>query len=476
MLSVALDNSCSNEVLVPVGGSVERIDRLRQDIHLTALAEELLRKEDDDELLRAALSPFVDGKGALPTRSALRAAKRGDLVDRIERSGGFFAVSIRLGLRHRKPRFFYDDIEVLASDLIEFIEAQWTSHSAPDGNTYYYNGVTCDTRWDAPSSDDGDDDAVERVMPTRACLEAAGRWDLSNAVRLHGGTKAVAASLGWGHGGACASARERPTLASLGEELAAAAAETPCSRTLPTLASLRCSGRRDLVDAVVRGGGVAAAAHAAGLALGRSPPHRWGAPAAALRELRAFATARDAGAAAAGRKGGGEGAAAADAPSDALVSYRAGTLPSRGELLTAGRPDLAYALGKLRTAAAAEGAALRPRRLRGVKLPFGEARSVVRGLRLATAAEWRAWCAVAGQRPLNIPANPAACYRGKGWAGWSDWLGASRQEAKERAAPLHLQAAMDILDSFRTDLSSTQTKNLELPATDLILLGNGESG
>ena len=45
-----------------------------------------------------------------------------------------------------------------------------------------------------------------------------------------------------------------------------------------------------------------------------------------------------------------------------------------------------------------------------------------RGLGLKTGKDWLAWCKAPGNRPRDIPANPAAYYAGKGWISWPDFL------------------------------------------------------
>ena len=52
--------------------------------------------------------------------------------------------------------------------------------------------------------------------------------------------------------------------------------------------------------------------------------------------------------------------------------------------------------------------------------PFKEARTFVRSLNLKVA--WRAYCK-SGERPINIPTDPAKIYKDHGWAGFPDWLG-----------------------------------------------------
>jgi hypothetical protein len=82
--------------------------------------------------------------------------------------------------------------------------------------------------------------------------------------------------------------------------------------------------------------------------------------------------------------------------------------------------------------------------------PFEQAREFVRGLDCKTTAEWRAWVA-SGGRPTDIPTNPNAVYRHKGWISWSDWLGTNNvsngkrqfrpfEQAREYARTLGLKS------------------------------------
>ena len=59
---------------------------------------------------------------------------------------------------------------------------------------------------------------------------------------------------------------------------------------------------------------------------------------------------------------------------------------------------------------------------RGNMLPFTAGRAYVRKLKLKTQREWKEW-SKSGQRPSNIPGNPAATYRDDGWISLPDWLG-----------------------------------------------------
>ena len=61
--------------------------------------------------------------------------------------------------------------------------------------------------------------------------------------------------------------------------------------------------------------------------------------------------------------------------------------------------------------------------------PFKDARTLARGLKFKSRAEWYEYCA-SGKRPADIPANPNAVYAGVGWSNWFDWLGAGRHRGQ----------------------------------------------
>lgn len=60
---------------------------------------------------------------------------------------------------------------------------------------------------------------------------------------------------------------------------------------------------------------------------------------------------------------------------------------------------------------------------------FDPARMFVRSLNLQSRSQWSTFVA-SGQRPKDIPTNPAVAYRSKGWLDWSDWLGCPTTEAE----------------------------------------------
>ncbi len=71
-----------------------------------------------------------------------------------------------------------------------------------------------------------------------------------------------------------------------------------------------------------------------------------------------------------------------------------------------------------------------------VYLPFREARSFARTLKLKSATEWNSFARGSlpqvGLRPSNIPATPANTYAEHGWKGYGDWLGTGTTATNRR--------------------------------------------
>jgi hypothetical protein len=63
---------------------------------------------------------------------------------------------------------------------------------------------------------------------------------------------------------------------------------------------------------------------------------------------------------------------------------------------------------------------------RGSMLPFAVGRAYARKLKLRNIKEWKEW-SKSGQRPSNIPSDPAKTYRADGWISMSDWLGYGKE-------------------------------------------------
>ena len=78
-------------------------------------------------------------------------------------------------------------------------------------------------------------------------------------------------------------------------------------------------------------------------------------------------------------------------------------------------------------------------------LPFQKAKEFVRQLNLKNQAEWQDYCK-SGNKPDNIPSNPAYRYRKTGWCGFADFLGydgkrfLSYEDAKKFIHKLNLKS------------------------------------
>ena len=89
--------------------------------------------------------------------------------------------------------------------------------------------------------------------------------------------------------------------------------------------------------------------------------------------------------------------------------------------------------------------------------PFAEAAEFAKSLGLRSKTEWFQWTK-SGNRPDDIPANPADSYQGDGWLGWAHFLGTKNKKAGEiayrdftaarewaRSQRLQLQAEWELL-------------------------------
>lgn len=64
-------------------------------------------------------------------------------------------------------------------------------------------------------------------------------------------------------------------------------------------------------------------------------------------------------------------------------------------------------------------------------VPFEQARSVARSLKLRSRSEWNDYCE-SGKKSRDVPANPQTVYRSEGWAGFGDWLGTERKAPRRQ--------------------------------------------
>ena len=68
-------------------------------------------------------------------------------------------------------------------------------------------------------------------------------------------------------------------------------------------------------------------------------------------------------------------------------------------------------------------------------LPFAEALSYVRCLRLKNQNEWKVWCK-SGVRLGKMPSSPHRTYKHEGWQGYGHWLGTGNiQNGKQQYLP-----------------------------------------
>ncbi len=82
------------------------------------------------------------------------------------------------------------------------VAAHWVELKDDDDVAYFYNPIMERTQWIEPElptkiplDDEGTlliaEDENDRVMPSRTDLLSSGRFDLNNAIRNHGGYRAV---------------------------------------------------------------------------------------------------------------------------------------------------------------------------------------------------------------------------------------------------------------------------------------------
>lgn len=182
---------------------------------------------DDFDNLKLELLEFLGSNTSMPTLMDLRRAKRADLIDAIERNGGIRTVAEELNLNlvgRSKPPGYWDVWDTVEKELRVFM----------DQNT------------------DGNDAGL--VFPSQAELRAAGRADLLEAARKHGGLKACAQKLG------ISSPKKKADLTlwafpNMAKEIYVL---TPLTNgRMPTIRVLRKLHRSDLINAIRRFGGMA---------------------------------------------------------------------------------------------------------------------------------------------------------------------------------------------------------------------------
>jgi hypothetical protein len=112
-------------------------------------------------------------------------------------------------------------------------------------------------------------------------------------------------------------------------------------------------------------------------------------------------------------------------------------------------------------------------------LPFIDARTFARKLKLKSQNEWIAYSKGEilrlGRRPAGIPSNPSLAYAHKGWSGYGDWLGTGRiadqlkkyrpfHEARSFAQELKLRSQMEWFAFCKGTLLRSSRLPLDIPA------------
>ena len=93
-----------------------------------------------------------------------------------------------------------ENIDLLRDALLQLVHAFWfeETETAPDGGatTFWYNDVSGALTFEEPELASGGG-LDQPVMPAMADVIEARRWDVHQAILLHGGYKEVALALGW---------------------------------------------------------------------------------------------------------------------------------------------------------------------------------------------------------------------------------------------------------------------------------------
>ena len=392
--------------------------------------------------LRRDLLPYCSSVSAtemgMPQRRTLLRADRDDLVSRVSALGDWSSVALMLGFESsRKPDGYWENRDLLRDALLKLIHAFWFEEVDEDtGQTFFYNDISGALSFEEPNVESGGGLDVP-VMPAMADVLEARRWDVHQAILLHGGYKEVAAALGWMQKRTSenrhllqfsALAREMEGfIEESAEELGIPEGRFPSEGML-----LECD-RDDLVQGVKWHGGFVRVARR----MGRLNYH-----ASKLTEVTAAAKAFK-------EFASEQRAKTMDEANDRKATTKTRTttrgddkiarlldtpvMPTESELLGAGRHDMRWALRIHNRERLAEEAGLAdPNRANPatgkplkMRLGYAEARRFMRAQkpRLASARRFRDWSAE-GNRPWFIPADPKAYYSERdAWVTWEDFLG-----------------------------------------------------
>lgn len=351
LLKVFDSSSPGIEYLIPwVEDVVKEVDAKAQCI-LIKPPEGLLELAKRPELLRkirVALENFglhTEGQAEphMPTRRQLQAAGEHKLVEMIVAAGGFSSVAQDLRFRtKRRPVGFWEDLRNLDSEIEAFLGESWSEEQdAETGMTYYINLITNEVLHEKPASasimnptpvSQAWSDFGTAVMPRARALRKMGRFDLHNAIMMHGGYKEVAQQLGRMVVG-------RREVKDLESEILEFMHDHNLS-LFPRPAQLMAENRDDLLVAVREEGGVVAVAKKMGLRAQRNGKGRWKNVEEAAEAMKAYMMENLLEIYPESAKDRGE-AIWAEALERGLLR-----LPKQADILEDGRSDLRYALQK----------------------------------------------------------------------------------------------------------------------------------
>jgi hypothetical protein len=137
----------------------------------------------------------------MPRRRSLVRAGRSDLVTRVSSLGDWSSVALALGFESsRKPDGYWENIDLLRDALLQLVHAFWFEETETTESgatqTFWYNDVSGALTFEEPDVASGGG-LDQPVMPAMADVLEARRWDVHQAILLHGGYKEVALALGW---------------------------------------------------------------------------------------------------------------------------------------------------------------------------------------------------------------------------------------------------------------------------------------
>jgi hypothetical protein len=155
--------------------------------------------------LRRDLAPYCSAVSqsvmGMPRRRSLVRAGRSDLVTRVSSLGDWSSVALALGFESsRKPDGYWENIDLLRDALLQLVHAFWFEETETTESgatqTFWYNDVSGALTFEEPDVASGGG-LDQPVMPAMADVLEARRWDVHQAILLHGGYKEVALALGW---------------------------------------------------------------------------------------------------------------------------------------------------------------------------------------------------------------------------------------------------------------------------------------